>query len=275
MAAVTTERLLNLALELAGITEVPPDSGVYFSGTRISSILLGVDVSAADLFMARQLGFHAVVTYTPPGLLGPAWDTYRDLHLRQLTEVGVPADDAETAVDGGAAALRLEALRENYDTAASVAALLETPLVGICSPLATIGQRIIQQTVNGPSDGTVAGVRAALLALPEFAAARPPMALVHGAWDAPPGRIVVVTGGLRPPDYAIARAYLTHGVGTLCCADFAYEDARRLASEGVPGNVLVLGRIACASVGINPYVARLRGEGLEVRTFAGVVGGPE
>ncbi|HEX8729742.1 MAG TPA: hypothetical protein VF739_14015, partial [Ktedonobacterales bacterium] len=118
-------------------------------------------------------------------------------------------------------------------------------------------------------------LRDALLALPEFAAARPPMELAHGAWDAHPGRILVAAGGLRPLDYAIARAYLTHGVDTLCCADFAYEDARRLASEGVPGNLLVMGRIACASVGINRYVARLRGEGLEVRTFAGVVGGPE
>ncbi len=62
MAAVTTERLIAIAYELAGWTDTPPDWMVYQPGTRISSVLVGLDVGPADLFMARQLGYHAVVS---------------------------------------------------------------------------------------------------------------------------------------------------------------------------------------------------------------------
>jgi len=72
---------------------------------------------------------------------------------------------------------------------------------------------------------------------------------------------------------AEARAYLTHGVDTICCIHFPLEDAHRLADEGVRGNILVMGHIAGDSVGINPYIAQLRESGLEVTTFSGIIGG--
>jgi alanine racemase len=99
------------------------------------------------------------------------------------------------------------------------------------------------------------------------------MQVALGGWDAAAGRVVVSHGAYTNGGYPVARAYLTHGVDTICCIHFPLEDARRLAAEGVRGNILVMGHIAGDSVGINPYVARLRADGLEVTTFSGVIGG--
>jgi hypothetical protein len=99
------------------------------------------------------------------------------------------------------------------------------------------------------------------------------MQVALGAWDAPAGRVVVSHGAYTNGGYHVARAYLTHGVNTVCSIHFPLEDAQRLAAEGVRGNILVMGHIAGDSVGINPYVARLRADGLEVTTFSGVIGG--
>lgn len=276
MAAVTTARLMEIALEMAGWDSIPGDCAIYYPGTRISHLLLGIDVGAAELFMARQLGYHAVIAHHPAGFAGPYWEVYR-LHVGQMVTAGVPRAEAEAAVAERIAGFEAAAQRENYDHVASVARLLETPFLNIHSPLDEVGRRIMQATVDealaaNPA-ATVADMRAALLRLPEFAAARTQMQVALGGWDAPAGRVVVSHGAYTNGGYRVARAYLTHGVDTICCIHFPLEDAQRLAAEGVRGNILVMGHIAGDSVGINPYVARLRADGLEVTTFSGVIGG--
>ncbi|HEY7975120.1 MAG TPA: hypothetical protein VID72_07245 [Ktedonobacterales bacterium] len=276
MAAVTTARLMEMALEMAGWDSVPGDCAVYAPGARISHLLLGIDVGASELFMARQLGYHAVIAHHPAGYAGPFWEVYR-LHVGQMVAAGVPRAEAEAAVAERIAGFEAAAQRENYDHVASVARLLETPFLNIHSPLDEVGRRIMQATVDAAlaanPAATVADLRAALLRLPEFAAARTQMQVALGAWDAPAGRVVVSHGAYTNGGYHVARAYLTHGVNTVCSIHFPLEDAQRLAAEGVRGNILVMGHIAGDSVGINPYVARLRADGLEVTTFSGVIGG--
>jgi hypothetical protein len=276
MAAVTTERLMQIALEMAGWQEIPGDCAIYYPGTRINHLLIGIDVGPGELFMARQLGYHAVIAHHPAGYAGPFWDVYR-LHVAQMLAAGVAADVAEQAVAARVEQFKAAAQRENYDHVASVARLLEVPFLNIHSPLDEVGRRIMQQAADtllaaNPSV-TVAELRDALLRLPEFAAARTQMQVPLGGWDAPAGRVVVSHGAYTNGGYSVARAYLTSGVDTICCIHLPLEDAQRLAAEGVTGNILVMGHIAGDSVGLNPYVARLRGEGLEVTTYSGLIGG--
>lgn len=276
MAAVTTARLMEIALEMAGWDSMPGDCAIYYPGTRISHVLLGIDVGSAELFMARQLGYHAVIAHHPAGYAGPYWEVYR-LHVQQMVTAGVRREVAEAAVAERIAGFQAAAQRENYDHVASVARLLETPFLNIHSPLDEVGRRIMQETVDkavaaNPA-ATVADLRDALLKLSPFAAARTEMQVPLGGWEAQAGRIVVSHGAYTNGGYSVARAYFTHGVDTLCCIHFPREDAERLAAEGIRGNLLVMGHIAGDSVGINPYVARLRADGLEVTTFSGVIGG--
>ena len=276
MTAVTTARLMEIALEMAGWDSIPGDCAIYYPGSRIGHLLLGIDVGAAELFMARQLGYHAVVAHHPAGYAGPFWEVYR-LHVGQMVAEGVPRDVAEAAVAERIAGFEAASQRENYDHVASVARLLETPFLNIHSPLDEVGRRIMQATVDAAlaanPAATVADLRDTLLRLPEFAAARTRMQVALGSWDAPAGRVVVSHGAYTNGGYHVARAYFTHGIDTVCCIHFPREDAQRLAAEGVRGNILVMGHIAGDSVGINPYVARLRADGLEVTTFSGVIGG--
>lgn len=276
MAAVTTDRLMAIALEMAAWDAIPGDCAIYNPGTRISSILMGIDVGTAELFMARQLGYHAVIAHHPAGYAGPYWDVYH-LHVQQMTAAGVPREVAEAAVADRVMAFRAAAQRDNYDHVASVARLLELPFLNIHSPLDEVGRRIMQQAIDErlvrQPGATVGDLRDALMALPPYSAARTEMQVALGAWDAPARRTVVSHAAYTNGGYAVARAYLTHGIDTVCCIHFPLEDAQRLAREGVRGNILVMGHIAGDSVGINPYVERLRADGLEVTTFSGIIGG--
>ena len=274
MATVTTERLMQLALDLVDWTEIPPDSAIYYPGTRISHVLMGIDVGAGELLVARQMGFHAVIAHHPAGFTGPTWEVYR-YHVRQLVAAGVPADQAEAAVAGRIGDLQARAQTQNYDHVSSVARMLEMPFLNIHAPLDELGRRIMQETIDArlakQPAATVRDVRDALLELPAYRASKTEMLVALGAWDAPAGRVAVSHGAYTNGGYQVARAYFQNGVNTVCCIHFPPEDARKLAQEGIQGNLLVMGHIAGDSVGILPYVARLRQEGLEVQTYSGIL----
>jgi hypothetical protein len=118
----------------------------------------------------------------------------------------------------------------------------------------------------------VGDLRNALLARPEFAAAQTKPWIIQGDEDAPLGRVLVLPGGLAAPSFVTVAAYAAAHITTLVSPEafgFAPQLAKR--SSGASMRVLITGRIETASLGANPYVARLRAEGLEVRTFAGVL----
>jgi len=195
-----------------------------------------------------------------------------------MEEAGVPSAVAEAAAAGGARQLEAAALLENYDHVPSVARLLEMPFLSILSPLEHLGRRILNSRIEEAQSAnpalTVAELRDAFLSLPEYAAAPAPPRLALGDWTAPAGRVVVSHGACFPPTATIARAYLSHGVDTLVVSGLSSEEIRGLAAEegGLSGSLLTLGASATASLGLNPYIARLRADGLEVAAFAGVIG---
>jgi hypothetical protein len=276
MAAVTTERLIEVALELAGWSDLPPDSAIYYAGTRISHILLGIDVGSAELFMARQLGYHSVIAHRPPGYPGPVWEVY-GWHTTQMEEAGVPPATAREAVARQVELLESTALLENYDRIPSVARLLEIPFLNILSPLESVGRRLLMRRVDEACGAnphlTIAQLRDSLLSLPEFVQALTPPRLALGDWSLPAGKVAVSHGAYLPPDASIARAYLENGVDTLVCAGFAGDDVRQLKENGgVKGAILTLGSLATASLGLNPYITRLRAEEIEVTPFSGIFG---
>ncbi len=275
MAAVTTERLMRIALEMAGMTEMPPDSRVEYAGTRISHILFGVDVGPAELFMARQLGFHAVIAQRPYAVPAEAWRLY-DWHRDTLVRLGVSSVDAIAAIQQGILRLRGMALNANQDMMPSVARLAETPLVTIASPLDMLARNRIQQLADdltaAKPEATVGELRDALLALPEYAVAPAKPWLIGGNDDTPLGRVLVLPGGPADPNLQIVDAYAAAGITTLVSPEafgYALQSAEYSTGKGI--RVLLTGRIATASLGANPYIARLRAEGLEVHTFAGVL----
>jgi hypothetical protein len=274
MAQMSTDQLLAAALTLSGQTAAPRDSVIAHPGTRISHVLLGLEVGVAELFMARQLGYHAVLAYHAPDGSGLTWSAAE--HARGLQELGVPIADYRGALGAYAAHLQRLAAQHIPDRAASVARLLDLPFLSIQTPFALIAQRAIQATLDDAlhahPDATLQDLQDALRTLTPFAAAPVSFPEPYAGWDAPAGRVMVAPLTVAPPSAAIARAYFAQGVRTLCVASFGEADWHELAHDQMDGNIFILGEAACASVGILPYVAGLRSQGIEVTTFAGVLG---
>ena len=85
-----------VAMKLAQITEMSEDSGIIFdNGKEIKRVLAGIDMSSAELMIAKHLGFDAVAQHHPGGIQNPDVPELmaRD-HMKKLMECGVRSEEA-------------------------------------------------------------------------------------------------------------------------------------------------------------------------------------
>lgn len=90
---IDTEKIMELALELAGLSAIPQDSGIWVPGKNIRKILFGIDAGSAELEIAKRLGYDLVIAHHPPEATLQANQVYR-LHVEQMVAVGVPRAEA-------------------------------------------------------------------------------------------------------------------------------------------------------------------------------------
>lgn len=272
--SIDTDALMGIANELAGFAETPPDSAIYYPGTGIRKVLIGIDMGAGELLYARQYGFDAVITHHPLGLT-EAWRCFA-AHVEQLVRAGVPREEAEAATAPRMEALALRGQAENFDRLTSLARLLDMPLVNIHQPLDEIGRRILQDAIDARLAGapavTLRDVADALEALPEFRAAPTRVRIAIGAPSAPAGRVVMSHAAYTDGGAAVASAYFRHGVATVAYIHLDPSDLAALRAAAT-GQLLVTGHIASDAAGLNPYVARLEELGVEVVRISGALAG--
>jgi len=88
---MNTDDLMQLALDLIGWESLPADSAVYVPGNDLRRVLMGLDIGTAELLMARQMGYDAVIAHHPVGLPHRVWPVYLR-HVDLMTAAGVPEE---------------------------------------------------------------------------------------------------------------------------------------------------------------------------------------
>ena len=272
---MNTDHLMTLALEMAGLTDVPGDSAIYHPGHGIKKVMVGIDIKAAELKIAADMGFDAAISHHPTG--GQAQLQFFKVlyrHLDQMTAAGAPEELARTIVDELAEGHRTMAAMSNYDHDPSVARLLDLPYMNIHTPLDEIGRRRLQTTADElPATGTIADLIAHFYAgFGEFRNALTEIELRMGKPDNAIGKVVISHGAGTNGGYPVATAYFDHGVDTVIYIHCRPADSKKLIEKfGDSKNLIVTGHIVSDSIGINPYINRLREDGLDVTTLSGII----
>lgn len=272
---MNTQQLMDLALEMAGLDAIPGDSAVHCAGSGIERILFGIDLKAPELAIARELDFDCAISHHPVG--GPSTLRFHEVlerHIDQMTGAGVPTDVARATMRETIEDRRVLGSMTNYDHAPSVARLLDIPYLNIHTPLDEIGRRRMAEAVGDlAEDATVTDLIGRFqTTFGEFRNAATAIEVRVGKGENRIGRTVVSHGAGTNGGYPVAKAYFDHGIGTVIYIHCRPDDARKLIGEfGESKNLIVTGHIASDSVGINPYIDRLRALGLDVTTFSGIV----
>lgn len=272
---MNTDQFMALALEMSGLTEIPGDSAIYHPGDDIKRIMLGIDIKGPEVKMAADMGFDAAISHHPTG--GQArLQFYKVLyrHLDQLVSAGVPLEAVQATIDDMAEEHRVMAAMSNFDHDPSVARLLDMPYMNIHTPLDEIGRRRLQTAADelSATDTIAALISHFDASFGEFRNAETEIELRMGKMDNPMGKVVMSHGAGTNGGYPVAKAFFDHGVDTVIYIHCRPADSKKLVAEyGDAKNLIVTGHIVSDSIGINPYIDRLREDGIDVATLSGIV----
>jgi hypothetical protein len=273
---MNTEQLMQIALDMVGMTHMPGDSAIYVEGDNITTILFAVDLGVPELLLAQQLGYDCALAHHPQG--GRALVKYHEVLQKQrdqLVRAGVPEPVATEAARPLIESKKIECHSRNLYHAPSVARVLNMPYLNIHNPLDELGRRIMDDTIHthtGP-DSTVGDVVDALMTLDEFKNASTDILVPLGNLDDRAGTVVVAHGAGTNGGYSVAKAYFDHGVDTVIYIHIGSADLRRLTEYG-KGTLIITGHISSDMVGINPYLRELRRRGMTVDELDGDTGLP-
>lgn len=273
---VSSIDLVDLALGMAGMDQLPADSCVLVPGTGMRKVMFGIDIGTAELMLAKQLGCDGVIAHHPAG--GSARRHFAEVLTRQIElmiDHGVPQDAARAAAQPLISRAIMAGHAANADHVPSVARLLGMPLMNIHLPLDEIGRRIMIDVIDDHVTSLdrapkVQDATDALMTLAEFANADTRIMVPVGAVDNPLGHLAVVHGAGTNGGARVAQTYFEHGLGTVLYIHCAGEEVARLRESEGAGNLIVSGHIASDLLGINRYVAQIESRGVEVVRVSGL-----
>jgi putative NIF3 family GTP cyclohydrolase 1 type 2 len=272
---MTSEAIMQVALDLAGLGGTPSDSGVHVRGDGVHRIFATIDCDVADLLMARVLRCDTVLTHHPEGAASLHGWKLITRQVEQMVEWGVPVARAEAAIQRRMQTVELNSHARNYARVVQAAQLLNVTFLNVHLPCDVISRRLIAEKMapfNRPeSRATVAEVIATLQEFPEQkqAATEPKVRL--GAPDRLAGRVAVAMAGYTNGGVDVLRAYFEAGVGTVLMMHFPEADLRDAREQKLAGNLVVTGHMASDSIGINVYLDELERRGLEVVRAGGII----
>lgn len=272
---MTTQDIMNLALELAGLDEVPEDSGILVEGRNIREVAFGVDIEASEILIAKELGVDLVISHHPTGG-SPSVNLHQVMknQIDRMIDAGVPINKAQKAIKGQIEKIERRTHVSNYDRAVSAAKLLKMPFMNIHTPADIISERTVQEHLNNAlKDKPKAKVKDVLDTLNELGEykntiAKP--AVRVGSQDDYAGRVFVTMAGGTGGGEDVAKAYFEAGVGTLIVMHMPEEVIKAVKQQNI-GNVVVAGHMASDSVGINRLIRAMESKGLTVHRMSGVV----
>ncbi len=273
--SMTTEQIMKIALNLSGLTEIPPDSGVHLPGDKIHRVLATIDCGVDDLLLARVLRCDAVITHHPEWTASLHGWTLISRQIDQMVECGVPVAKAEAAIQRRMQSVELNTHPRNYGRVLQAAKLLNLAFLNVHLPCDIISRRIISEQMTRFQDpesrATVADVIAVLQEIPEqtVAATEPKVRL--GAPDRLAGRVAVAMAGYTNGGVDVLRAYFEAGVGTVLMMHFPEADLKEAREQKLAGNLVITGHMASDSIGINVYLDELERRGLDVIRAGGIV----
>ncbi len=270
---MNTNEMMKLALSMANWTadELPADCEIYHQGENIKKILFGIDITPAELQIAKQMGYDCVLAHHPTGSLKSFYNILK-IQVDQMVSNGIPKIEAEKAIEKLTKAQFLRGMTNNNEHVPSVARLIDMPFLNIHYPLDELGRAIMQQKVDElPEEKTVQQVMDKLQEIPELKNTYHGIQLLHGHRENVVKKVVVSHGAGTNGGFPVAKSYFDNGVDVVIYIHIGPPDLDKLNILDY-GNLIVTGHIPGDLVGIAPFVKVLREKGMEVTCISGMEG---
>ena len=261
---VNTKDIMKMGLDLVGWNRIPFDSAIHIKGNHIRKVLIAVDVSTAELLLAKKIGCNAVIAHHPIGVSFMEFHRVFDRHVQFMIQNGVPESAARNVVKELKRRIQIKSHANLYKQVIDAARILEMPLVNIHQPCDEFMRRVIFKKIrNCKKRHKVSYLLKLVNEIPEFknAATRPFVTL--GNTKNHVGRVALVVAAGTNGGYPIAKLYYEHNVSTVIYLHIDPGDVARLKADKVLGNLIILGHLAGDSIGLNALAEKLEQNSVE------------
>jgi putative NIF3 family GTP cyclohydrolase 1 type 2 len=271
---MTTQQLMDTALKLAKLKEMPQDCGIIVPGKNIKKVLFGVDMDTAEIMLARELGYDCVVSHHPRNTNKDKLNVLEEAHIDKLEALGVPRNKSQKLISERKKELDYMHHVTNSRRSESAAKLLGMPYMCIHTPTDIIGEALLQKVLDKKFAGkpltTVGEVVEAIEGVREYKNSERKPVIRVGGKESYAGKVYVLMSGYTGPGSKVLREYFEAGVGTLVMMHIPEKDAKSLTEQGI-GNVIIAGHMSSDSLGMNQIAELWRKNGVEVTMMSGVV----
>ncbi len=264
-----TAGIMKLALDMAKMSRIPADSGVWVPGRNIRKVLFAVDGGSPELILTKEKGYDLLIAHHPVGPARLTFSKVVERHVRFMMEKGVPRRIAEGATAALVERIDVRAHPANYLQEIEFAKRLEIPFMNIHLPIDQVTRDFLLGAIQRSGAKTVGELVDKLEKIPEFRKANTRIEVRLGERKDRLGNWVLVFAAGTNGGYPVAKAYFDHGVDTVVYLHVDYDELLRLRKEA-KGSLIVLGHMAGDSIGINLFLQKLRAKGVKADTL-GVV----
>ena len=269
-----TQKMMDAALELAGLTTMPPDCNIAVPGNNIKKVLMGIDMDTAELLLAKKQGYDCVVSHHPRSANVNMLDVM-DSNISRLEKLGIPKNRTQKALAKKKDELSYGRHSSNARRSESAAKLLNMPYISLHDPADLITEVVVQKFLDNKfankPDTTLGDIVKALEEIGEYKnSARKPVIRV-GSADSYAGKIYVTMSGLTGPGADVVKLYFEAGVGTIIDMHISKGEAKEIEEQGI-GNVIIAGHMSSDSIGLNIIANKWREMGVDVTMMSGIVG---
>lgn len=259
-----TNEILEISLDMVQWNSVPADTAVHVHGKNIKKIMLMIDVTTADLMLAKNLACDAVVTHHPIGVTAINFYKVIDRHIDYMKENGIPENIAKKSVLDLKKRIELRNHTQIYSSVIDSAKILNMPLVNIHQPCDEYARRVISQKIQDENPNLVSDLVTTLEDIPEFKNAATKIQVSYGQPNSSVGKWVAVIAAGTNGGFQIAKNYFENGISTVLYFHIDYNDLVKLNESNIQGNLIILGHLAGDSIGLNALANNLENEGIQV-----------
>ncbi len=272
---MNTKEIMDLALELAGLKDIPADSGIIVEGENIKKILFGIDMDTSEILLAKDLGADCVISHHPTSGR-PLIDFHEvmEVQIDKMVEFGITINKAQKVLKKRMGKVKRGMHVKNYDRVGSAAKLINIPYLNIHIPADIITENYVQDFLNekfNDKPKTKLGeVACALREINEYSEAIAGPAIWVGSENDYAGKIAVLMAGGTNGGADVFKAYFEAGVGTIICMHVP-EDVKEAVEKQNIGNIIVAGHIASDAIGLNILIKEIEKRGVEVTKMFGII----
>ncbi len=265
---MNAKEIMDLALNLANMSNIPADSAIHIDGNNIKKVLLTIDADPAIIMLAKEPGYDAVIAHHPIGKSLLNFHKVFDRHIQYMLSYGVDEELAIKAVNALKQKVMLRTHTSIYTHTIAVAEMLDMPLLNIHLPCDELMRLKIIDVLDNIEK--VSDIINNIKKIPEFANADTEPLVVYGDADNKVNRYAIVIAAGTNGGAEIAKLYFVADIDTVVYLHISNEEIAKLKASTIDGNLVILGHLAGDSLGLNIFADVLEKEGLEV-TRLGII----